>query len=91
MRPDETDLKTMIAALVDGMEEYGGPRGLGRRTDVDCSMTTATELYWGSSGRGNPRAAARIRVAAELGYVRVTRRGRTERVSLTEKGLSLYP
>lgn len=80
----------LVGSLVEGLGAFGGPVGLGKNTENSVSMTAATELYWGSSGRGNPRAVARIRAAADLGFVRLVKNGRATYVSLTDKGLKLY-
>lgn len=76
-------LRNNVKILVESLNE--------QLTDTtqSVSMTNATELYWGSSGRGNPNAKSRIRAAATLGYVAITKRGRNEYVSLTAKGIEL--
>ena len=77
--------------VVDGLINGGGEEcGVGENTSAHMSMTAATECFWGSSGRGNPNAKAKIRAVANLGFVKVTRVGRTERVSLTDTGIELY-
>lgn len=87
----ENELKIRVFEIVEGLVNGGGEEpGIGERTDIGISMTAATECYWGMSGRGNPNAKAKIRAAANLGYVRVEKRGRNERVGITDKGLELY-
>lgn len=83
----ETDLFGIVEALVNGGGEVAG---LGMTTQRAHSMTNATECYWGTSGRGNAKAAARFRYAATQGVVQVVRRGRTEQVGLTDAGIALY-
>lgn len=78
---------TIVDCLVNGGGEC---KGLGETLDRGMSMTDATECYWGTSGRGNQNAKSCIRGAANLGYVRVQKRGRNEVVGLTAKGLEAY-
>lgn len=91
-----TDLEKRTYGIVQGLvegweasEEYG-IKGLGESTQGSMSMTDATQCYWGSSGRGCQKAKGNIRLVASVGYVRVVRKGRNERVSLTDTGIQLY-
>ena len=87
----QTKLEVTLFEIVESLINGGGEElGLGQHTDRTISMTAATECYWGMSGRGNPNAKARIRGAAHLGLVAVTKQGRNERVGLTTKGIELY-
>lgn len=82
----------VLQGLVEGWcpgEPYAIP-GLGESTKGSMSMTDATQCYWGSSGRGSQKAKGNIRLLASVGYVVVVRKGRNERVSLTEKGIAIY-
>ena len=92
---DDTQILDRVKAeafqVVDSLVNGGGEEiGVGESLSSSVSMTTATECYWGTSGRGNKNAAHRIRIVASLGFVKVAKVGRTERVSLTQSGLDLY-
>lgn len=90
MKTDQ-EVKQAILDIVSSLIEGGGEEpGIGQSTEATISMTAASECIWGTSGRGNPNAKAKIRAAASFGFVRVIRRGRTERVGLTDRGITLY-
>lgn len=84
-------VKLRCFEIVESIINGGGEeQGIGESLTRDMSMTTATECYWGTSGRGNPNAKDKIRIAGRLGFLRVWRLGRNERVGLSEGGLKLY-
>lgn len=86
-----SQVKQKAWEVVDSLINGGGDKpGLGTSLSSSVSMTDATEMYWGTSGRGNPNAKNRIRIVAQIGFVKITRVGRTERVSLTPLGLELH-
>lgn len=86
-----TTFEINIFNIVDGLINGGGNEtGIGPCTDKDISMTAATECFRGTSGRGNSRAKSMIRGAGHLGLVRVVKRGRNERVFLTDKGINFH-
>ena len=83
----ELKVWNLINGMIIGTEDVPA---LGQSLDHSIAMTAATECYGGTSGRGNPRIASMIRGIAALGYVKVQKQGRTERVSHTAKGLQFY-
>ena len=83
----ELKVWSLIDGMINGTEDVPALR---HSLDHSIAMTAATECYGGTSGRGNPRIASMIRGIAAVGYVKVQKHGRTERVSHTAKGLQFY-
>ena len=76
--------------LLECLRDGGGNQlGLGDSGAGFMSMTNATECYWGTSGRGNPNAKARIETAGRFGLLTIVRQGRSQRVGISEKGYKL--
>ncbi len=85
-KKQEDKVKELLECLRDG----GGRQiGVGDSPESYVTMTNATECYWGTSGRGNPQAKRRIEAAATLGFVNIVRYGRSQRVSISQRGYDL--
>jgi hypothetical protein len=83
-RLSSSKLKDMLFMLVDCLMDGGVT------TTNGVTMTDATELYWGSSGRGNQGCKSRIRGASHAGLLRIVKTGRTERVFLTDSAIEFH-
>jgi hypothetical protein len=90
MKTDNRPMLEIIKEIVESVADGGGDEaGTGRSLANSVAMTAATECLYGTSGRGSPLAKSKIRAAADLGYLRITKRGRAHYIGMTERGLAL--
>jgi len=56
---------------------------------ASVSMTKATESIFGMSGRGSPTAKRKLRSMASFGVLKIVKKGRSEKVSITDLGFEM--